>query len=80
MLRFAISGLRYVETAQLICRYRMHPDSMTFGGNESMWETILREHTEMTGSYLRRPDLSKHWPIRFARRALAALARKIGLR
>ena len=59
MLRFAISGLRYAETTKLICRYRMHADSMTFGGNEAIWQTILREHTKMTGIYLHRRDLSK---------------------
>lgn len=59
MLRFAFSGLRYAETEKLVCRYRMHPESMTFGGNEEIWDTILREHDRMTDLYLRKPALSK---------------------
>jgi glycosyltransferase involved in cell wall biosynthesis len=59
MLRFAFSGLRYAETKKLICRYRMHPESMTFGGNEEIWDTILREHDRMTDLYLCKPALSK---------------------
>jgi len=59
MLRFAFSGLRYAETKKLICRYRMHPESMTFGGNEEIWDTILREHNRMTDLYLCKPALSK---------------------
>jgi glycosyltransferase involved in cell wall biosynthesis len=122
MLRFAFSGLRYVENKKLVCRYRMHPDSMTFGGNEEIWDTVLREHTGMTDLYLRKPGLSQRarelikrartrdtlvgaiysarkcdvrklishavagtrhdpvWPARFAKRAMCALAQKIGLR
>jgi len=59
MLRFAFSGLRYAETKKLVCRYRMHPESMTFGGNEEIWDTILREHNRMTDLYLCMPALSK---------------------
>jgi glycosyltransferase involved in cell wall biosynthesis len=59
MLRFAFSGLRYAETKKLVCRYRMHPESMTFGGNEEIWDTILREHNRMTDLYLCKPALSK---------------------
>jgi glycosyltransferase involved in cell wall biosynthesis len=59
MLRFAFSGLGYVETQKLVCRYRMHPDSMTFGGNEEIWDTVLREHSRMTDLYLCKPALSK---------------------
>jgi len=52
MLRFALSGLRYVDTDRLICRYRAHAGSATFGGNEEIWHAILREHGRMTGHYL----------------------------
>jgi glycosyltransferase involved in cell wall biosynthesis len=59
MLRFAFSGLRYVETQKQVCRYRIHPESMTFGGNEEIWDTVLREHNRMTDLYLCKPALSK---------------------
>jgi glycosyltransferase involved in cell wall biosynthesis len=59
MLRFAFSGLRFADTKKLVCRYRMHSESMTFGGKEQMWETVLREHNRMTHLYLCRPCLSK---------------------
>jgi hypothetical protein len=120
MLRFALSGLRFVETDTLFYRYRIHPGSMTFGGNEEIWETIRREHNQMSGFYLRKPGLSRRarellkrartrdtlraavrsarqhdlrklishaiagtrydsvWPARFAKRAMYALAAKIG--
>jgi glycosyltransferase involved in cell wall biosynthesis len=59
MLRFALSGLRYVETKELVCRYRVHPGSMTFGENEEIGDTILREHNRMTDVCLRRPALAQ---------------------
>jgi glycosyltransferase involved in cell wall biosynthesis len=59
MLRFALSGLRYVTTGKLAYRYRLHPGSMTFSGEAAIGETVLREHHRMTGHYLRKPDLSK---------------------
>jgi glycosyltransferase involved in cell wall biosynthesis len=122
MLRFAFSGLRFAETKRLVCRYRMHPESMTFGGSEELWETVLREHDRMTDLYLCRPCPSKRarelikrartrdtllgairsvrrydarkllsyaaagmrhdpvWLVRFAKRAMHALALKIGFR
>jgi glycosyltransferase involved in cell wall biosynthesis len=58
MLRFALSGLRYAETKQLVCRYRMHAGSMTFAGDKEIWESILREHIRMADLYLDRPGLS----------------------
>jgi glycosyltransferase involved in cell wall biosynthesis len=58
MLRFAFSGLRYAEIKTLVCRYRVHPESMTFGGDEEVWDTILSEHNRMTDYYLRKPGLS----------------------
>jgi glycosyltransferase involved in cell wall biosynthesis len=115
MLRLACSGLRCGQISKLLYRYRIHPGSLTFGGNEEIWETIVSEHNRMTADYLRRPALSKRarslitrtrtretlqmairsaqnrrwgqlvfyatagmrydaiWPIRFARRLLAAL-------
>jgi glycosyltransferase involved in cell wall biosynthesis len=120
MLRFALSGLRYAEAKELVCRYRIHPGSMTFGGSEESRESILREHNRMTDLYLAKPGLSKRarqlirrtctrdtlsgalhsarrhdvrklirhavagtrhdpvWPARFAKRAMNALATKIG--
>jgi len=59
MLRFAFSGLRYARTKKLMYQYRMHPDSMTLGGNEEIWDTILREHNRLTGHYLCKSGLSK---------------------
>ena len=58
MLRFALSGLRFASVDGLICRYRMHPDSLTMGGKDHTWEQQLREHVRMTDLYLRKPDLS----------------------
>jgi glycosyltransferase involved in cell wall biosynthesis len=59
MLRLACSGLRCEQIPKLIYRYRIHPGSMTFGGNEAIWETVVSEHNRMTADYLRRPALSK---------------------
>jgi glycosyltransferase involved in cell wall biosynthesis len=59
MLRLACSGLRCAQIPRLIYRYRIHPGSMTFGGNESIWETVVSEHNRMTADHLRRPTLSK---------------------
>jgi glycosyltransferase involved in cell wall biosynthesis len=59
MLRFALSGMRYVETSKPICRYRMHSGSLTFGAGEGVSETVRCEHDRMTDQYLRRPGLSK---------------------
>lgn len=58
MLRFALSGLRFARVDRLICRYRMHPDSLTMGGKDHTWEQQLREHVRMTDLYLRKSDLS----------------------
>jgi glycosyltransferase involved in cell wall biosynthesis len=59
MLRLACSGLRCGQISKLVYRYRIHPGSMTFGGNEEIWETIVSEHNRMTADYLRKPALSK---------------------
>jgi glycosyltransferase involved in cell wall biosynthesis len=59
MLRLACSGLRCAQISKLIYRYRIHPGSLTFGGNEEIWETIVSEHNRMTADYLRKPALSK---------------------
>jgi glycosyltransferase involved in cell wall biosynthesis len=58
MLRFALSGLPFARIDRLICRYRIHPDSLTFGANDHTWEQLLREHVRMTDRYLRSPGLS----------------------
>jgi glycosyltransferase involved in cell wall biosynthesis len=58
MLRFALSGLRFAKVDRLICRYRIHPDSLTMGGKDHAWEQLLREHIRMTDLYLRKPGLS----------------------
>lgn len=121
MLRLACSGLRCRQIPELVYRYRIHPGSMTFGGNEEIWEVIVREHNRMTADYLRQPTLSKRarslitqtrtretlqlamrstrqrrwkqvvfyakegtrydavWPLRFARRMLAALGARLAL-
>lgn len=59
MLRLACSGLRCRQIAKLFYRYRIHPGSMTFGGNQGIWETIVSEHNRMTADYLRKDTLSK---------------------
>jgi glycosyltransferase involved in cell wall biosynthesis len=59
MLRLACSGLRCMQLPGLVCRYRIHAASMTFGGNPQIWETIAREHDKMTHDYLRKQDLPK---------------------
>jgi len=59
MLRFSLSGLNYAQTPRVICRYRMHPESMTFGRHETLWETVLGEHNKMTSLWLSRPGLPK---------------------
>jgi len=58
MLRFALTDPRFAMVDRLICRYRMHPDSLTMGGKDHAWEQQLREHVRMTDLYLRRPGLS----------------------
>jgi glycosyltransferase involved in cell wall biosynthesis len=59
MLRLACSGLRSAQISQLLYRYRIHPGSMTFGGNQEIWDLIGREHNKMTDDYLRKPDLPR---------------------
>ena len=58
MLRFACSGLRYLQQATLVYRYRWHPESMTFGGGKRIREMVFREHVKMASVYLRRHELS----------------------
>jgi glycosyltransferase involved in cell wall biosynthesis len=58
MLRFALTSPRIAMIDRLICRYRMHPDSLTMGGKDHAWEQQLREHVRMTDLYLRKPGLS----------------------
>jgi len=57
MLRFALSGLRYVETHAVFYRYRLHGGSMTFAASGETGEKILREHRRMSDQYLRMPGL-----------------------
>jgi glycosyltransferase involved in cell wall biosynthesis len=57
MLRLALSGLPFGTVDWLICRYRVHPDSLTFGQSDRVWEQMMREHILMTDRYLHRPDL-----------------------
>jgi len=59
MLRLACSGLRCGHISKLMYRYRIHPGSLTFGGSEAIWDTIVSEHHRMTADYLRRAALSK---------------------
>ncbi|HME39145.1 MAG TPA: glycosyltransferase family 2 protein [Steroidobacteraceae bacterium] len=58
MLRLALSGLPFGTVDWLICRYRVHPDSLTFGQDERAWDQMMREHVLMTDRYLHRPGLS----------------------
>ena len=59
MLRLACSGLRCAQLSMLVYRYRIHPASMTFAGNNQIWETVAREHNKMTEHYLRKRVLPK---------------------
>lgn len=59
MLRLACSGLRCRQVSNLIYRYRIHPSSLTFGGSQAIWDTIVAEHNRMTADYLRQSCLSK---------------------
>jgi len=58
MLRFALTGPRFARVDRPIYRYRMHPDSLTMGGNDHTWEQLLRENVRMTEVHLSRPGLS----------------------
>jgi hypothetical protein len=58
MLRFALSGLRYIDVDALIYRYRIHPGSMTMSGNDAVAEDTVREHIRMTAHHLRGPNVS----------------------
>lgn len=57
MLRLACSGLKIGQIPQLFYRYRIHAGSMTFAGNQEIWDLVGREHIKMTGDYLRKPAL-----------------------
>lgn len=59
MLRLACSGLKCGQISKLIYRYRIHPGSMTFGGNRAIWNTVVAEHNRMTAEYLSQTALSK---------------------
>jgi len=59
MLRLACSGLSCAQMPKLVCRYRIHPGSITFAGSDEIGETVAREHNRMTNDYLRRDDLPK---------------------
>jgi glycosyltransferase involved in cell wall biosynthesis len=59
MLRFALSGLRYIDVDALIYRYRIHPGSMTLSANDGIAEEIMREHIRMAAHHLRGPNLSR---------------------
>jgi glycosyltransferase involved in cell wall biosynthesis len=58
MLRLSCSDLPCLHLPQLIYLYRVHPGSMTFGGNKAIWETIAREHDKMTRDTLGKQSLS----------------------
>ncbi|MFH2102003.1 MAG: glycosyltransferase family 2 protein [Chloroflexota bacterium] len=59
MLRFALSNLEYTAVDIMIYQYRQHAGAMTFEVNYQKLERIVKEHLQMTDSYLRQPDLPR---------------------
>ena len=57
MLRFALSGLCYGTINKTVCRYRKHPDSMTFDITYQKLQRIIDEHIFMTSAYLEKKNL-----------------------
>ena len=57
MLRFALNNLKYTAINDLVYKYRMHEDSLTFDkkGEKRAWSAD--EHLAMTSSYLVNKDL-----------------------
>ncbi len=64
MLRFALNNLKYVILNDLVYKYRMHEDSLTFDKNGEKRTWSANEHLMMTGFYL-------------ADRNISSLARKL---
>ena len=58
MLRFALNNLKYMAINDLVYKYRMHEDSLTFDKNGEKREWSADEHLAMTGLYLGDQDLS----------------------
>jgi len=58
MFRFALSGLKYTATNNLVYKYRMHEDSLTFDkqGEKRAWSAD--EHLAMISDYLITRNLS----------------------
>lgn len=58
MLRFAMSGLTYTTINTLVYQYRRHAGAMTFDMDDQKLERIVKEHIQMTNSYLHQPNLT----------------------
>ena len=52
MLRFALQALPYTAIPELVYKYRMHPDSLTFDKTDQKRARSADEHLKMTGIYL----------------------------
>jgi len=52
MFRFALSNLKYTAINELVYKYRMHEDSLTFDKNGDKRAWSADEHLAMTGFYL----------------------------
>jgi len=52
MFRFALNNLKYTAISELVYKYRMHEDSLTFDKNGEKRAWSADEHLAMTGFYL----------------------------
>jgi glycosyltransferase involved in cell wall biosynthesis len=58
MFRFALSGLKYAVISDLVYKYRMHEDSLTFDKNREKRAWSADEHFTMINFYLGNQTLS----------------------
>ncbi|HET9431318.1 MAG TPA: glycosyltransferase family 2 protein [Chitinophagaceae bacterium] len=52
MLRFALNGLKYTTIKDLVYKYRIHRDSLTFDKSPEKRTWSAKEHLQMTSFYL----------------------------
>ena len=57
MLRFALKDLNYTAIDDLVYKYRMHQDSLTFDKTDKKRSWSADEHLTMTSFYLAKPDI-----------------------
>ena len=58
MLRFALNNLKYVAINDLVYKYRMHPQSLTFARNSDQRARSADEHLAMIWHYLANSSIS----------------------